>query len=325
MKFEDLKQDDIVNEIKANNTVVNKNAYLQKIDMLFLDKDYGVDGIDYYRVLDGIDANVTAKLYDDLIPDNFSEDEREEKADFQAFFEKDPASDARRENLNIVAMQNDKFVGLLTGMAFHKSKLGYFDYIVVDAAVRSKGIGGKLFQAGKKLLKSVAQQHGYDHDDLAVLLTVEKPESTMNVDKGQDPRKRLAFYDRQNCQRVQGMPCYLPGIIDSQTGEQKPPMDCFDWLIAGVNRNFVANEKVMDRATALQFNADNIDCEYTDVQNRMAEATETYDLISKNLANEITVDNLFEKPEKLRAPLSEKQNSQDRYLYVGDNMMMRMV
>lgn len=290
MKFEELKQND------------QQNPFLQKIDMLFIDRENGVDGIDYYRVLDGISSEISAQLYDDLIPDNFSEDEREEKADFQAFFEKDADSDARRENLNIVAMQNGKFVGLLTGMAFHKSKMGYFDYLVVDEAVRSKGIGGKLFKAGKHVLKDVAQQHGYDHDDLAVLLTVEKPDSTMNLDKGQDPRKRLAFYDRQGCQKVNGMPCYLPGIVDTETGEQKPPMDCFDWLIAGVNRNFKEGEKIMDRATALQFNADNIDMQYDDPQGRDAEETEVYAMIEKTLGNEIRTENLFDKPEKLKTP-----------------------
>ncbi len=301
MNFEELKPADISAGIKMQDDINNQNSNLQKIDMLFIDRDFGVDGIDYYRVMDGVDAKVTAQLYDDLIPANFSEDEREEKADFQAFFEKDPDSDARRENLNIVAMQGDKFVGLLTGMAFHKSQLGYFDYIVVDEAVRCKGIGGKLFQAGKALLKNVAKEHGYDHEDLAVLLTVEKPESTMNIDKGQDPRKRLAFYDRQNCQRVSGMPCYLPGIFDSQTGEQKPPLDCFDWLIAGVNRNFKSGEKVMNRATALQFNADNLDCEYTDVQGRAAEETEVYAMVEKTLGNEICAESLFGVREKLRS------------------------
>lgn len=309
MNFEELKQDDILNIIK--NDKPDQIPFLQKIDMSFMDKGAGVDGIDYYRVMDGIPSAITAQLYDDLIPNNFNEEEREEKADFQAFFDKDPESDARRENLNIVAVSNGKFVGLLTGMAFHKSKLGYFDYVVVDESVRSKGIGGKLFQAGKRLMKSVAQEHGYDHDDLAVLLTVEKPDSTMNLDKGQDPRKRLSFYDRQNCQRVGGMPCYLPGIVDSETGEQKQPMDCFDWLITGVNRNFQEGEIVMDYATALQFNADNLDMEYTDLQGRVAEETETYQMIKNSLSNEISAENLFAKRKVSHLTIESKINQQN--------------
>ena len=320
MKFDELKPTDIAAGIKAQDNKM-QNPFLQKIDMSFIDREQGVDGIEYFRVLDGVDQNITAQLYDDLIPANFSEDEREEKADFQAFYEKDPESDARRENLNIVAMQNGKFVGLLTGMAFHKSKLGYFDYLVVDEAVRSKGIGSKIFSAGKKLLKSVAQQHGYDNENLAVLLTVEKPDSTMNLDKGQDPRKRLAFYDRQNCVRVSGMPCFVPGIVDTQTGEQKPPLDCFDWLLSGVNRNFKEGEVVMDRATALQYNADNIDLQYDDVQERPAEETETYAMVVKTLGNKICAENLFVKPEKFRQPLSEQQNQKEHYQYIGDLMM----
>lgn len=266
---------------------------LQKIDMMFMDRGAGVDGIDFYRVLDGISPAVTAQLYDDLIPSNFSEEEREEKADFQVFFEKNVEADARRENLNLVAIQNGKFVGLMTGMAFHKSKMGYFDYLVVDETVRSKGIGGKLFQAGKHLLKDVAVQHGYDHENLAAFLTVEKEDSTMNLEKGQDPRKRLSFYHRQNCQRVSGMPCFVPGITNSETGEQKQSLDCFDWLVTGVNRNFKEGEIIMDRATALQFNADNLDLQYTDPDGRLAEDTETYRMVEQTLSNEIGVEDLF--------------------------------
>ena len=306
MGFEDLKQSDIVDMIK--NDKIEEIPFLQKIDMSFIDRGAGVDGIDYYRVLDGIPDVISGQLYDDLIPNNFNEEEREEKADFQAFFDKDPKLDARRENLNIVAVSNGKFVGLLTGMAFHKSKVGYFDYVVVDEAVRSKGIGGKLFQAGKRLMKGVAQQHGYDHPDLAVLLTVEKPDSVMNLDKGQDPRKRLSFYDRQNCQRVGGMPCYLPGIVDSETGEQKQPMDCFDWLITGVNRNFQNGEIVMDRSTALQFNADNLDLEYTDPMERDAEETETYKMIEQTLGNEIYAEDLFTKEKVSHLTIHQNKN-----------------
>ena len=323
MNFEELNQAEIAAAIKSQGDNKQQNPFLQKIDMSFIDREQGVDGIDYYRVLDGIDEKITAKLYDDLIPANFSEEEREEKADFQGFYAKDSESDARRENLNIVAMQGDKFVGLLTGMAFHKSKLGYFDYLVVDESVRSKKIGSKIFQAGKKLLKSVAQEHGYDHENLAVFLTVEKEDSTMNLDKGQDPRKRLAFYDRQNCVRVKGMPCLVPGIVDSETGEQKPPLDCFDWLVSGVNRDFKDGEMVMDRATALQYNADNIDLQYDDIHGRAAEETETYAMVQKSLANEIRAESLFEKPEKLRQPLSEEKQ-QPRYQYIGDNMMLKI-
>ena len=280
---------------------MKNEQYLQKIDTTFLDRDHGVACVDYYRVLDGIDPKITAEIYDDLIPANFSEDEREEKADFQSFFEQDPDSDARRENLNIVAMHDGRYVGLLTGMAFHQSKMGYFDYLVVDSKMRSKGLGGKLFQVGKSLLKTVAKEHGYDREDLAVLLTVEKSDSTMNLDKGQDPRKRLAFYERQGCQRVAGMPCYVPGIVDSETGKQKPPLDCFDWLIAGVNHKLKPGEIVMDRATALQFNADNLDCQYTDPQGRTAEETETYALVKQSLATEICAANLFDSQQELSA------------------------
>lgn len=317
MKFEELTQADITAAIKTQGDNKQQNPFLQKIDMSFIDRENGVEGIDYYRVLDGIDKKFTAKLYDALIPNNFNEDEREEKADFQAFFEKDPESDDRRENINLVAMQGDEFIGLLTGMAFHKSKLGYFDYLVVDNKIRNRGIGSKIFSAGKKILKDVAQQYGYDHENLATFLTVEKPDSTLNLGLGQDPRKRLAFYNRQNCVRVKGMPCYVPGIVDTQTGEQKPPLDCFDWLVSGVNRDFKDGEVVMDRATALQYNADNIDLQYDDIHGRPAEETETYAMVEKTLGNKICAENLFEKPEKLREPASEQQRNQS----LSDGMM----
>ncbi|MBO7123036.1 MAG: GNAT family N-acetyltransferase [Treponema sp.] len=263
------------------------NPFLQKIDASY--------DIDFYRVIDGVQPEFSAQLYDDLILNNFAEEEREEKSDFQTFFEKDADNDVRRENINIVAISKGNFVGLLTGMAFHKSKLGYFDYLVVDNSVRGKGIGGKIFQTSKKLLKTVAQKHNYDNDNLAVLLTVEKSDATMNIDKGQDPRKRLAFYARQNCQRIVGMPCYVPGIFDAKTGTQKPPINCYDWLIAGINRNFQDGEIAMNRPTALQFNADNLDLQYTDPQGRPAEETETYKKIEESLSNEICVENLIDK------------------------------
>lgn len=273
------------NEAFLSKDELEQNPFLKKID--------ASDGVDFYRVIDGIQRKFTAQLYSDLILNNFAKEEREEKSDFQAFFEKNANNDARRENINIVAVSNNKFVGLLTGMAFHKSKSGYFDYLVVNNSVRGKGIGRKIFQAGKALMKSIAQRHGYDNDDLAVLLTVEKSDATMNLDKGQDPRKRLAFYARQNCQRVIGMPCYVPGILDAKTGKQKPPIDCYDWLISGVNRNFQNGEIVMTHTTALQFNVDNLDLQYTDPQGRLTEDTETYKKIEENLSDKIYVENLL--------------------------------
>jgi ribosomal protein S18 acetylase RimI-like enzyme len=232
----------------------NKNC-LEKIDMSFLDTDKGIDDVEYFRVLDGADKEITARIYDDLIPANFAEDEREEKADFQAFYEKDEESDERRENINLAAICNGKFVGFMTGMAFHKSGLGYFDYLATDEEYRSHGIGTKLFSAGKKILKDIAGQHGYDNDELAALLIVEKEDSTMNLDKGQDPKRRLHFYERQGCKKVSGMPCIVPGILDTETGEQKPPLiGVYNWLAAPVNRDFGSSEPWISRDRALQLN-----------------------------------------------------------------------
>ena len=269
------------------NNMLQKNPFLQELDFCLSNDD-----IQFYRALDGISLDITSKLYDDLILPNFAADEREEKMDFQAFYENVPENDIRRENINIVAVANGKCVGLLTGMAFHNSKFGYFDYLVIDKSVRNKGVGGKLFQAGKQVLKKIAQQQCYDNDDLAVLLTVEKPDATLNLDKGQDSKKRLAFYERQNCKRVSGMPCIVPEISNTETGEIKPAIDCYDWLIVGVNRNFQNGEIVMDRETALKFNIDNIDLQY-DNHGLKAEDTEAYKKIAAVIENKISAVDLM--------------------------------
>lgn len=273
-----------------SNDDLEQNRWLQKIDMSTSDKS---NSIQLYRVLDGIDSEFTSQLYDVLILNNFAEEEREEKTDFLTFFEHDSKLDSRRENINIIAVSNNKFVGLLTAMAFHKSQLGYFDYLVIDESVRGKGIGSKIFQAGKQIMKQIAQNKGYDHNNLAVLLTVEKENSTMNLSKGQDPHKRLKFYENQNCKRVGGMPCFVPGIYDAENGREKPPIDCYDWLISGVNRNFNNGEILMDRDTALQFNIDNLDLQYTDAQNRPATETDTYKKIKDTISDIIYAEALF--------------------------------
>lgn len=273
-----------------SNVDLLQNSCLQKIDMsLISDKN---DNIQLYRVLDGINSDFISQLYDDLILNNFAEEEREERADFIDFFESNSMLDSRRENINIIAVSNNKFVGLLTAMAFHKSKLAYFDYLVVDESARSKGVGSKIFLAGKFLVKNIAQKHGYDHEKLAVLLTVEKEESTMNLSRGQDPRQRLRFYENLNCKRVGGMPCFVPGIYDAE-GREKPPIDCYDWLISGVNRNFNNGEILMDRDTALQFNIDNLDLQYTDAQDRPATETDTYKKIKDTISDIIYAEALF--------------------------------
>ncbi len=273
-----------------SNVDLLQNSCLQKIDMsLISDKN---DNIQLYRVLDGINSDFISQLYDDLILNNFAEEEREERADFIDFFESNSMLDSRRENINIIAVSNNKFVGLLTAMAFHKSKLAYFDYLVVDESARSKGVGSKIFLAGKLLVKNIAQKHGYDHEKLAVLLTVEKEESTMNLSRGQDPRQRLRFYENLNCKRVGGMPCFVPGIYDAE-GREKPPIDCYDWLISGVNRNFNNGEILMDRDTALQFNIDNLDLQYTDAQDRPATETDTYKKIKETISDIIYAEALF--------------------------------
>ena len=164
----------------------------------------------------------------------------------------------------------------------------------IDESVRKNGIGRKLFYIGKQLLKNTAQEHGYDNDNLAVLLTVEKQDSTMNLDKGQDSTKRLKFYKHQNCKRVSGMPCIVPGICDSKTKEQKEEIEEYDWLIAGVNRNFQDGDVVMDRETALMFNLDNLDLQYTDLLDRPAEETETYKKIEESLGEKIYAESLFQ-------------------------------
>ena len=275
-----------------SNVDLLQNSCLQKIDMsLISDKN---DNIQLYRVLDGINSDFISQLYDDLILNNFAEEEREERADFIDFFESNSMLDSRRENINIIAVSNNKFVGLLTAMAFHKSKLAYFDYLVVDESARSKGVGSKIFLAGKLLVKNIAQKPGYDHEKLAVLLTVEKEESTMNLSRGQDPRQRLRFYENLNCKRVGGMPCFVPGIYDAENGrEKKPPIDCYDWLISGVNRNFNNGEILMDRDTALQFNIDNLDLQYTDAQDRPATETDTYKKIKDTISDTIYAEDLF--------------------------------
>lgn len=272
-----------------SNVDLQRNRWLQKIDMTTSDKS---NSIQLYRVLDGIDSEFTSQLYDDLLLNNFAEEEREERADFIDFFESNSMLDSRRENINIIAVSNNKFVGLLTAMAFHKSKLAYFDYLVVDESARSKGVGSKIFLAGKHLVKNIAQKHGYDHEKLAVLLTVEKEESTMNLSRGQDPRQRLRFYENLNCKRVGGMPCFVPRIYDAN-GREKPPIDCYDWLISGVNRNFNNGEILMDRDTALQFNIDNLDLQYTDAQNRPATETDTYKKIKDTISDIIYAEALF--------------------------------
>ena len=273
-----------------SNVDLQQNRWLQKIDMSTSDKS---NSIQLYRVLDGIDSEFTSQLYDDLILNNFAEEEREEKTDFLTFFEHDSKLDSRRENINIIAVSNNKFVGLLTAMAFHTSQLGYFDYLVIDESVRGKGIGSKIFQAGKQIMKQIAQNKGYDHNNLAVLLTVEKENSIMNLSKGQDPHKRLKFYENQNCKRVGGMPCFVPGIYDTENGHVKPPIDCYDWLISGVNRNFNNGEILMDRDTALQFNIDNLDLQYTDAQDRPATETDTYKKIKITISDTIYAEDLF--------------------------------
>lgn len=275
------------NERNYTDEKLNQNPYLQIIDCKNANSE-----IKLFRVLDGIQPAFTEQLYNNLIRNNFAEDERENKKDFQAFYSKNPAVDSRRENINIIAFSNGKCIGLLTGMAFHNSKLGYFDYLVVDNSERSKGVGGILFQAGKSILKNIAIKNGYNHDKLAVLLTVEKPEATLNINNGQDSKKRLAFYERQNCKRVIGMPCIVPEISDTTTGEQKPAIDCYDWLIAGVNQDFQNGDIIMDRETALKFNIDNIDLQY-DNHGLKAEETETYKNILSSLENVIYVEDLF--------------------------------
>lgn len=266
---------------------LKQNFYLQQIDC-----NNDNSEIKLFRVLDGIQPGFTEQLYNNLIINNFAEDEREEKNDFQAFYVNKPEINSLRENMNLIAISNGKCIGLLTGMAFHNSKLGYFDYLVVDNSERSKGVGGILFQAGKSILKNIAIKNGYNHDKLAVLLTVEKPEATLNINNGQDSKKRLAFYERQNCKRVIGMPCIVPEISDTTTGEQKPAIDCYDWLIAGVNRDFKSGEIIMDRETALKFNIDNINLQY-DNHGLKAEETETYKKILSSLENVIYVEDLF--------------------------------
>lgn len=265
---------------------IQQNPCLQQI---VIDSDNS--DIKLFRVLDGIQPAFTETLYTNLIIPNFAEDEREEKNDFQAFYSKNPSIDSRRENINIIAISKGICVGLLTGMAFHNSKLGYFDYLVVDESSRSKGVGGIIFQAGIQVLKTIAQKYGYDNANLAVLLTVEKPNASLNLDKGQDSKKRLSFYERQNCKRVGGMPCIVPEISDTTTGIQKPAIVCYDWLIAGVNRKFQNGEIVMDRETALKFNIDNIDLQY-DNNGLKAEDTKTYKEIIASLENKIYVVDL---------------------------------
>ena len=109
----------------------------------------------------------------------------------------------------------------------------------------------------------------------------------MNLSKGLDPHKRLKFYENQNCKRVGGMPCFVPGI------REKPPIDCYDWLISGVNRNFNNGEILMDRDTALQFNIDNLDLQYTDAQDRPATETDTYKKIKDTISDIIYAEALF--------------------------------
>ncbi len=292
MNFEALNQADISALIKLPDDKKSQDPKLQKIDTLFFDRATGIGSIDLYRVLDGVNPKIPAQLYDDLLLDNFSEEELESKTDFQAYFAKQPARDARRENLHVVAVQNGKYVGAITGMAFHKSQLGYVGYFVVDQAVRSMGIGSKLFQTWKTLLKSVAQQHGYDHDNLAMMLQVEKPDSIMNLDKDQDPRRRLAFYHRQNCRRVSDLPCYIP-------------VNC-DWFIAGVNRNFKSGEKVMERATALQLTAD-----YLDTLECFDGGDAVYTLVERTLGNEIRAENLFPAQKKLKNLYSQQNHNSE--------------
>ena len=67
-----------------SNVDLLQNSCLQKIDMsLISDKN---DNIQLYRVLDGINSDFISQLYDDLILNNFAEEEREERADFIDFF-----------------------------------------------------------------------------------------------------------------------------------------------------------------------------------------------------------------------------------------------
>ena len=115
----------------------------------------------------------------------------------------------------------------------------------------------------------------------------------MNLSKGQDPHKRLKFYENLNCKRVGGMPCFVPGIYDIENGHEKPPIECYDWLISGVNRNFNNGELLMDKDTALQFNIDNLDLQYTDAQDRPATETDTYKKIKDTISDIIYAEALF--------------------------------
>ena len=268
--------------------MIKGNPFFRKIDMTtIINGGSEQDNVTYYRVLDGISPEITSMLYNELIINNFNDDECEDETDFQAFFVKNLEKDNRRENINIIAVKNDNCIGLLTGMAFHKSELFYFDYISVKQSTQNKGIGSNLFIAGKMLVRQIAQKHVYDNSNLAILLTVEKSNSTMNSNKGQDTQKRLIFYKKHNCMKVIGMPCFVPGIYNSKTGKQKKPMECFDWLICGVNRIFKNDEIVMNREKALQFNADNLDLQYADPKGRPAENTETYKKIEKTISSKI--------------------------------------
>ncbi len=288
---------------------INGNPFLEKIDMSFIDREYGVDGVDYYRILDGISPEITAQIYDDLIPTNFNSDEHEEKTDFLGYFQKKPEFNMLYESLNIVAIHKNKFAGLLVGSAFHRSKTGYFGYLAVDETIRKKGIGSKLFRTGIHLMKNAAQNHGYDHENLAVFLCCEKTDSSINLDKGQDPHQRLAFYHRHNCRRVKGMPCIIPAIFDSTTGKPKQVLNCFDWLVVGVNHKFEDGEIIMNRAAALQFNADNIDLCYVDPQGREAKDTETYQIIECCLENKIYAENILPCEQKL-THIARQQNNE---------------
>lgn len=271
---------------------LNTNPFLIKIDMSPIMSNSETSCVNYYRIMDGVSPEITAILYE-LIITNFNDEECENESDFQDFFAKNPKKDIRRENINIIAVRDGECIGLLTGMAFLKCDLFYFDYISVKQSTQSKGIGSNLFNAGKMLVKQIAQKHGYDNTNLAILLTVEKSNSTMNSDKDQNSQKRLMFYKKHNCLKVIGMPCYVPGIYNTKTGKQKKPMECFDWLICGVNRNFKDNEIVMDREQALLFNADNLDLQYTDPKGRAAEDTETYKRIKNNLDSIIYSSNIL--------------------------------
>lgn len=88
------------------------------------------------------------------------------------------------------------------------------------------------------------------------------------------------------------MPCIVPKISDTTTGEQKTAIDCKDWLIAGVNQDFQNGGIIMDRETALKFNIDNVDLQY-DNHGLKVEETETYKKILSSLENVIYVKDLF--------------------------------